>query len=353
MSALFKSNEIKLGSKYLAGLTAALVTAGSTTIAQAAPPHYHVDRKFAVGGDGGWDYLSIDSDTGRLYVSRGTHIQVVDVHDGKVVGDIPNTPGVHRIALVTDIDRGFTSNGGDSTVSEIDLSTLKELKRIKVDEGPDCIIYDPGSKRVFTFNGRANDSTAIDVNTGTVAGTIPLDGRPEFAAADGRGHVYVNIEDKSEIAEIDSRALKVTHVWSIAPGDSPSGLAVDTKYHRLFSVCRNGKMIVLNADTGQVVATPAIGEGPDAASFDPDWGLAFSSNGRSGTLTVVREEAPNAFEVMADVPTEPSARTMALDTKTHKIYLATAKMMPPPPGTTGHRRGKIVPGTFAILEVAP
>jgi hypothetical protein len=336
-----------------ATLAAVLPIAAALPAHAAKLPAYHVTRTFQIGGDGGWDYLSIDPDTGRLYVSRGTHVQVVDTGTGKVVGDIPNTTGVHGLAVDKELNRGFTSNGRDASVSEINLATNQEVRRIKVDNGPDCIIYDPGSKRVFTFNGRSNDSTAIDAATGKVAGTIALDGRPEFAAPDGRGHVYVNIEDKSEIAQIDSKALKVLNVWSIAPADGPSGLAIDAKHHRLFSVT-DGKMIVMDADTGKIVATPTIGDGPDAAGFDPKLGLAFSSNGQSGTLTVVQEKNPATFDVLADVPTQRGARTMALDTKTHRVYLAAAKFTPPPPGATGwQRRGTMVPGSFVILEVSP
>jgi len=336
---------ISLASTALPMLTQA-ATAGST---------YHIANKFAVGGDGFWDYLSVDPDTGRLFVSRGSHVQVVDTSTGKVVGDILNTTGVHGLAVDAELNRGFTSNGRDASVSEVDLTTYQEVRRIKVGEGPDAIIYDPGSKRVFTMNGRAGTSTAIDAATGTVAGTITLDGRPEFAVADGAGHVYVNIEDKSEISEIDSKSLKVTKTWSLTPGDGPSGLAIDTKNHRLFSVCDGGKMIVSDYDAGKVVATPAIGDGPDAAGFDSETNLAFSSNGQSGTVTVIHETDPNTFEVVANVDTAKGARTMALDTKTHHIYLATAQFGPPAPGATGWaaRRGTMVPGSFTIIDLAP
>lgn len=329
-------------------VTACVSLAGATGARAAS--NYHIVNKYAIGGDGGWDYLNVDPDSGRLFVSRGTHVQVIDTSTGKVIGDIPNTEGVHGIAIDNELNRAFTSNGRDASVSEIDLGTLTEVRRIKVDNGPDCIIYDPASKRVFTFNGRSSDSSAIDAATGTVAGTIALDGKPEYAAPDGEGHVFVNIEDKSEITEIDSNTLKVLNVWPIAPGDSPSGLAIDPKHHRLFSVCHNNFMVVLDTETGKVVATPSIGNGPDAAKFDPHGDLAFSSNGQSGTLTIVHEKDPNTFDVVADVPTQNGARTMALDTKTHHIYLATAQFTPPPPGA---RRGTMVPGSFTILEVAP
>src|SRR5579872_621810 len=261
------------------------------------PPHapaYHVIKKIPVGGEGGWDYLTVDGGARRFYITRGTHVIVLNADTGAPVGEIANTPGVHGVALAIDLGRGFTSNGGDNTVTIFDLKTLKEISRVSVGTGPDAIIYDPATKRVFTFNGRSGDSTALDASSGSVVGTIALDGRPEFAASDERGHVYCNIEDKSEIAEIDANALKVSKRWSLAPGDGPSGLAIDRKHHRLFSVCGNGKMIVSDAVAGTVVATPDIGRGPDAAGFDPGPGLAFSSNGE-GTLTVVKEEAPDKF----------------------------------------------------------
>jgi len=327
------------------------VTAG----AGYAAPNYHVVNKYAVGGDGFWDYLSVDPGTGHLFISRGSHVQVMDTSTGKIVGDIDGTTGVHGLAVDGELNRGFTSNGRDASVSEVDLSTFKEIKRITVGQGPDAIIFDPASKRVFTFNGRANSSTAVDANSGNVAGTIPLDGRPEFGQADGDGHVFCNIEDKSEIAEIDSKNLKVLKTWSIAPGDGPSGLAIDTKHHRLFSVCDGGKMVVSDYDAGKVVATVDIGDGPDAAAFDPKGDLVFSSNGQSGTLTVVHEKDPMTYEVVANVATQKGARTMALDPKTHHIFLATAQFGPPDPNATGWaaRRGTMVPGSFTIIEVAP
>jgi YVTN family beta-propeller protein len=314
---------------------------------------YHVLRKITVGGDGGWDYLTMDSASHRLYISRGTHVMVVDVEKDKVVGDIPDTPGVHGIALAPKQGRGFTSNGGDNTVTVFDLKTLKPITRVKVGNRPDAIIFDPASERVFTFNGGSSDATAISASAGTVAGTVPLGGRPEFAVADEKGEVFVNIEDKSEIAAIDSQTLKVKTRWSIAPGDGPSGLAMDRKHRRLFSVCGNDKMIVSNADTGKVVATPTIGKGPDACAFDPQAGLAFSSNGADGTLTLVKETTPDKFAVVANVPTQPGARTMAIDPRTHAIYLATAKAMPAEPGATGGRRRRFEPGSFTIVVVGP
>src|SRR5215469_5746257 len=245
---------------------------------------YHLLKKISLGGEGGWDYLTLDSATRRLFISRGTKVIVLDVDSGKPVGEIPNTEGVHGIALAPDLGRGFTSNGRAGTVTIFELKTLAVIGSVQAGSNPDAIVYDPASKRVFAMNGRSKDSTAIDAATGKVAGTIPVAGRPEFAAADGAGHVYVNIEDKSEIQQIDSQKLSVTATWPLAPCEEPSGLAMDTEHRRLFAGCDNKMMAVVNADSGKVVATPAIGEGVDANGFDAETGYAFASNGRSATL---------------------------------------------------------------------
>ena len=320
--------------------------------APAASPSYHLIQKITLGGEGGWDYLIADADARRLYISRGTHVMVVNTDTYKLVGDIPNTNGVHGIAFAPKLGRGFTSNGRDGTVTIFDLKTLKTIGTAPTGSNPDAIVYDPVAQRVFTFNGGSNNATAIDAQTGKVAGTIPLDGRPEFAVVDGKGMVYDNIEDKSEVAAINTRTLKVEHTWSIAPGDGPSGIALDPKSRRVFSVCGNQTMTALDADTGRVVATPAIGNGPDAAAFDPGTRLAFSSNGQDGTLTVVREAAPNSYRVVQTVPTQAGARTMALDTKTHRVFLVTATPGPSTPGAPPWRRS-YVPGTFTLLVVGP
>jgi DNA-binding beta-propeller fold protein YncE len=275
----------------------------------------------------------------------------MDADTGSKVGEIANTPGVHGIALAPKLGRGFTSNGREGTVSIFDLKNLKELGRVKVGDGPDCILYDPATQRVFTMNGRSQDATAVDAASGQVAGTIALGGRPEFGVADGKGEVFVNLEDKSALVALDAQKLSVLHTWPLAPGDGPSGLAIDPAHRRLFSVCGNQKMVIVDADDGHVVATPEIGQGPDAALFDPKRQLAFSSNGRDGTLTVIHEETPDQFSVVANVPTQMGARTMALDAKTGRVILVTAEFAPPPPGTDAPRRRAMVPGTFTILEV--
>ena len=322
--------------------------------ASAPAADLHVIKKLPVAGDGGWDYLSFDSGAHRLYISRGTRVLVVDVDKGTQVGEIPNTSGVHGIALAPALNRGFTSNGRANTVTPFDLNTLAADRPIDVGKGPDAIIYDPATRRVFTFNGGSSDTTAIDAASEKVVGSVDLGGRPEFAAADGRGHVYCNIEDKSEIVQLDARALKVLNRWPLAPGEEPSGLAIDARHHRLFATCHNKMMVVMDSDNGHVIATPAIGNGTDAAAFDPGTGMAFSSNG-DGTLTVVQEKDPNTFEVVQNVATERGARTMALDPKRHTIYLCTAKIDPNPPAnpTNGQQRRfrAYLPGSFEVIVV--
>ena len=311
---------------------------------------FKVVKKVTLGGEGGWDYLTVDSAARRLYISRGTHVMVVDADSGQTVGDLPDTAGVHGIAIVPELNKGFTSNGRDNSVTVFDLKTLKTGKKIPVGKNPDAIIYDSASKRVFAFNGRSNDATAIDAAAEIVAGTIPLDGKPEFAVSDGKGHIFVNIEDKSEITELDSNKLKVLSNWPLAPGEEPSGLAFDAKRRRLFSVCSNKTMVVVNADTGKVVATVPIGSGVDAAGFDADRNLIFSSNGE-GTLTVVKEDSPEKFAVVETVATQKGARTMTFDPKTHQVYLVTAEFGETPAATTENPRPRpsLKPGTFTLL----
>src|SRR5713101_3175020 len=314
---------------------------------------YHVAKKTVLGGDGGWDYLTVDSKARRVYISRGTHVMVVDAESASVVGDIPGTNGVHGIAIASDMDKGFVSDGRDGNVTIFDTRTLRVLGTAPAGKNPDAIIYDPASKRVFAFNGSSKDATAIDAKTGTVAGTIPLGGTPEFAVADEKGHVFVNIEDKSEIVQFDSNKLAVENHWSIAPGQEPSGLALDRKHRRLFSVCSNSLMVVVNADTGGVVTTLPIGQGTDAAGFDPETGFAFSSNGE-GTLTVVHEDSADKFSVVDTVATQVRARTMALDTKTHQVFLVTAQFGAPPAATAQQPRPRapMVPGSFTLLTMS-
>jgi YVTN family beta-propeller protein len=320
----------------------------------ASGPGYKVANTYKVGGDGGWDYLTADSAARRLYISRSTHVIVLDLDSGKTVGDVPDTPGVHGIALAPDLGRGFTSNGRENTVSIFDTKTLATSSKVKVGENPDAILYDPATKRVFTFNGRSQDSTAIDATSGKVLGTIKLDGKPEFAASDGKGGLWVNIEDKSELVSIDPNKLEIKAKWPLAPCTEPSGLSLDKKHRRLFVGCGNKMMAVVDADSGKVLATPAIGEGVDATAFDDETGLAFASCGGDGVLTVVKEESPDKFSVAENVPTQAGARTMALDSKTHNVYLVTAKFGPPPAPTADnpHPRRSILPDSFVVLALS-
>jgi YVTN family beta-propeller protein len=314
--------------------------AGGAQAQADSPLGYHVIKKIPIGEEGGWDYLTMDSAAHRLYISRGNRVMVVDVDEGKVVGTIPNTPGVHGIALVESTGQGFISNGGDATVTVFDTKTLKEVDRVKVGKRPDAIIYDPASNRVFTFNAGDKDSTAIDVATRKVVGKVDLGGKPEAGVSDEKGTIFVNIEDKNEIVAFDAKELAVKNRWPVAPGKEPAGLAIDRKNRRLFSTCHNQVMAVLDADKGNVVATPAIGKGTDAAAFDPETGIAFSSNG-DGTLTLVKDDGTGNYTAVGNVPTQSGARTMALDTQTHNIYLVTAK---------GQRRN-FEKGSFVVLVV--
>ncbi|MCU1303082.1 MAG: YncE family protein [Candidatus Sulfotelmatobacter sp.] len=331
-------------------LSSLIVLIAAGTLA-AAGPGYKVVKTYKVGGDGGWDYLTADSAARRLYISRATHVIVLDLDTGKTVGDIGDTPGVHGIALAPELGRGFVSNGHEGTVSIFDLKSLATSSKVKVGDNPDAILYDPATKRVFTFNGRSQDSTVIDAEKGTVLGTIKLGGKPEFAASDGQGGLWVNIEDKSELVSIDPNKLEVKAKWPLAPCTEPSGLSLDKKNRRLFVGCDNKMMAVVNADTGKVLATPAIGDGVDATEFDDETGLAFASCGGDGVLTVVKEESPDKFSVAETIPTQAGARTLALDSKTHNVFVVTAKFGPPPAATSDnpHPRRSIQPDTFVVL----
>ena len=343
----------------LATLTASSATESgpgkATSDSAIAPaPGYQLLKKIPLGGEGGWDYLAFDSPSRRLFISRATKVVVLNVDTGTVAGEIPNTDGVHGIAFAPEFDRGFTSNGRAGTVTIFDLQSLQIIGSAKAGMNPDAIVYDPASKRVFTMNGQSNDVTAIDAATGNVLGTIPVTGKPEFAAADGAGHLYVNIEDKSELLQIDTQSVKVTAQWPLAPCEQPSGLAMDVAHRRLFAGCHNQMMAVVDADSGKVIATPTIGLGVDANAFDPGTGLAFASNGQSATLTVVHEDAPDKFSVVENVATQRGARTMALDPQSHQVYLVTADFAPAPPAANENPRPRMmaVPGTFVVLIFA-
>jgi DNA-binding beta-propeller fold protein YncE len=313
--------------------------------AQPAGTPYKVLKKYVLGGEGAWDYLSIDAEARRLYITRGDHVMVMDLDNGKIVGDIQKTMGVHGVALAPRLGRGFTSNGGDATVTIFDLTTLKETARVKVGASPDAILYDPATDRVFTFNAKSQDATAIAAGTGSVLGTVKLGGRPETGVSDGKGMVYVNIQNSHEVAAFDAKSLVVKQRWPMAPGELPTGLGIDAAKRRLFVSCRNDKMMVLEADTGKVLGSVPIGKGTDACIFDARANLAFSSN-KDGTLTVVDAPAAGPYRVLDNVATQVGAKTMALDPKTHQLYLATAQFR-----EAAGQKAAPVPGTFTILVV--
>jgi DNA-binding beta-propeller fold protein YncE len=334
----------------VAGLLITLI--GGQAIAADEKPNYHVVKTLKVGGDGRWDYAIVDPQTHLLYISRSTHTQIVRTDTGEVALDLKDTSGVHGIALAPEFNRGFTSNGRANDVTVFDLKTGKELGTVKTGTNPDAIIYDPASKKVFAFDGRSNDASVIDAAAApdTTARKIPLDGKPEFAAADGAGHVYVNLEDKSSIAVIDSKALKVTAVWKIEGGEEPSGMAIDPAHHHLFCGCHNKVMAIVDTETGKTLGTPPIGQGVDACGFDPATGEAFASCG-DGTVTVVKEVSPGKFEAVQTVKTLRGARTMALDSATHTIYLpATEPLAGAAAGEPPRRGGP--QGPFVVLVVA-
>jgi YVTN family beta-propeller protein len=313
------------------------------------PPADRLLSSLPLGGPGGWDYLSFDAHARHLFVSRGDRVLVIDVDSRKQIGTIADTAGVHGIAIAADLQRGYTSNGKSASVTVFDLATLKTVATIEgAGKNPDAILYDGASHHVLTFNGKSGTASVIDTAKNAVIDSIALPGKPEFAVSDDSGHVYVNIEDKSELVQLDTATDKVLHTWALAPCESPSGLAIDTKHHRLFSVCDNQKMAIVDANNGQLVATVAIGDGPDAVVFDNAASMIYSSNGESGTITAVHENDPDHYSVSATIPTQTSARTLALDPKTHRLYLSAARW-----GATRQANGRptIEPDSFSILTV--
>jgi len=303
---------------------AAILTVSCALFAAPANGGYSVVKKIPIPGQGSWDYLSVDEAARRLYVSHGTQVEVLDIDSGTVVGNIPKTPGVHGVAIAAEFGRGFVSNGQASTVTIFDLKTLKPIADVPTGQKPDAIIYDPATSRVFAFNGGSNSATAIDAATGKVAGTVDLGGGPEFAAADGNGYIFDNLEDESLVLKINSRELKVEQRWPTAPCASPSSMAMDRANRRLFLGCRSKVMAVMNADTGQIITTLPIGDHVDATAFDPETKLIFNSNGE-GTITVIHQDSADKYSIVETVKTVPRAKTMALDPKTHQLFLSTAE----------------------------
>jgi DNA-binding beta-propeller fold protein YncE len=306
---------------------------------------YHVARTIPIGGDGGWDYVAADPDGRRIYISHATHVVVLDADTREKVGDIPDTQGVHGIAIASEFGRGFVSNGRTNNVTMFELKSLKILGLIPAGTNPDAIIFDAATKRVFAMNGRSGDITAINAADGKVLGTVAIGGKLEFAAADGKGTIFVNVEDKSELVHVDAEKLTVLHRWPLAPCTEPSGLAMDTQTRRLFVGCDNKMMAIVNADTGKIITTLPSGEGTDASGFDPETKFAFTSNG-DGTLTVVHEDSADTFSVVENVVTKKSARTMTVDLNTHNIFLPAADFDAP---GAGERRGKMKPDSFVVL----
>jgi YVTN family beta-propeller protein len=316
---------------------------------------YKIVNRIALPTDGGWDYLSVDEAGSRLFVSHSTIVQVVDLKTGQLAGTVNETPGVHGIAIAPDLNKAFISEGRSGSVKVINLQTLAVIADVKITgQNPDAIIYDQFSKKVFTFNGNSSNSTVLDATTNEIIATIPLEGKPEFPASDGKGKLYVNIEDKSLISVIDVKLLKVEKSWPIAPGEEASGLAIDNETHRLFAVCSNKLMVVVDAIDGHIVTSLPIGSGCDGVKFDPGMKRAYSSNGE-GTMTVVQEINKDSFKVLENVKTMSGARTIAVDTRTHHLYLPAAEYNPAPAATTENPRPRrtMKPGSFVILDIAP
>jgi YVTN family beta-propeller protein len=328
----------------------------SLSVAQTGQPidstgGYHVLASYPVGGDGGWDLLTLDSSARRLYIARATRVMVVDADTGKLIGEIPGT-GVHGVAVVSDTNRGFITNGKDDSVAIFDLKTLEIVGHAKTGTKPDAIIYDAVSKHVFVCNNGASTLTVLAPTDGKVEATIDVGGAPELVTVDGKGRLYTNLEDKNEVGVVDTIGLKALAHWPLAPGSGPSGIAVDAEHHRVFSVCHDSKtMVVLDADSGKAVASLPIGARADGAAFDPATGDVFSPNG-DGTLTVIHEQNPNTFAVVQTAATKAGARTIALDEKSHRLYLVTADKKPDAAGEPSDKRHpQYLPGTFAVLVV--
>jgi YVTN family beta-propeller protein len=321
----------------------------------AAEESYKFLNEIPIGGEGGWDILTVDSNAHRLYLSHATKVVVVDLAKNAVIGEIADTPGVHAFVAVPELQRGFSTNGKEAKASVVDLATLKTISKIDTGEGPDALVYEPRRGEVYVFNHKGNSATVIDARTATVVSTISLDGSPEFAAADSAaGRVYCNLEDKSEVAVIDTTKHEVVARWPLAPGEEPTGIAFDAAHHRLFVTCHNKMMAMLDTATGKVVATVAIGAGVDGCAFDDVSRLAFASCGE-GVATIAKEETPEKLTVVQTLPTERGARTMAIDPKTHRIYLPSAQFLPPPspaPGAT-LARPTIVPNSLKLLVYGP
>jgi len=319
----------------------------------AGPSGYHLVKTVKLGGTGGWDYLTVDPATHRLFISRSTHFIVVDLAQGQIVGDLPDTQGAHGVALAAEFNRGYTTNGRTANSTIFDMATLKVLGDTKTDKDTDGIIYDPCAKRVFTVNGDANTATAIDARSGNVEGSVALGGGPEFGASDGKGHIFVNLEDKSSLVKFDAQTLKIENTWPLAPCESPSGLAIDAQHEVLIVGCHNKLMAFVDGNSGKVLGTVPIGQGVDANRFDPGTGYAFASCG-DGTITIAHEDSPSKFSLVETIQTKRGARTMEIDPTNHHLYTVTAEFGPAPAATPDNPRPRpaILPDTFVLLEFA-
>ena len=330
-------------------LCAALLSSVMLTPALAAGSGYHILKSVTLGGDGGFDYLNMDPATGYLWITRGSHLMVVDADAGKVVKDITGLTGIHGTAFAG--NKAYVSEGGANKISVFDDKSFAKLSEVAAGTGPDGILYDAASGRVFAFNGRSGDATAIDVATGKAVGTVALGGKPEAASSDGAGTIYVNVENRNELAAFDAKTLTVKAHYPLTGCESPSGQAMDVAHARIFSVCDGGVMTVTDARSGKVITTVKIGNGPDAARFDPASGLVFSSNGGSGTMTIAHEDSPDKYTVLDNVETARGARTMELDPKSHRLFVVSSVMTPAPAATADNPRPRptVVPGSFRLI----
>ncbi len=338
--------------RFFAVLFALAIFMGGATLDAQTKSGYHVAKKIKVGGEGSWDYLTYDTQSHRLFVSHSDKFVVINTATDEVVGEISKLQGVHGMAIANEFDRGFITNGTSSTVSVVDMKTLKVVNTISVGKKPDAILYDPFSHRVFVYNGQSENASVIDAEKGTVVSTVALGGKPEFSATDRKGHIFVNLEDKNEVVGFDATTLKIFARWPLKGGDEPTGLAIDVEHHRLFSVCHNKWMFVLDSDNGTIIAKLPIGAKVDGCTFDPGAGLVFTSNGE-GTITVIREESPAKFSVLETVTTQPGAKTITVDPETHALYLPTAEYGPTPAPSSGTPAPKapILPNSFVVLKV--
>jgi len=331
----------------IAGLAASFLIAGFAFALPQSPQSsgYHIVKKIVTGGTEGWDYISMDGDARVAYIGRETHVDVVNVDTGKVVGKVDGLEGTSGLLPIPEFGRGYAMSGDAGAVVIVDLKTLAKIGTVKAGKDPDSFTYEPLTKRVFVMNSSSANATAINAKDGTLAGTVVLGGQPEAAVSDGKGKVYVNITDKDEIVEVDGQTMKVTHRWPLVQGTGPSGLAMDRKNRRLFSACDNQRMVVMNADTGKVIAALRTGAGTDGAGFDPETGNAFASAGGSGTLTIIHEDSPDSFKVLEELDTQSGARTMTVDPKTHNVLVVTARH------GHGATHDKVLPDTFVVLVV--